>query len=346
MYPLVSIIVPVFNAECFLADCIQSLLDQTYKNLEILLIDNTSTDASLQICLYYSHKDKRIHIYSNSVPGVSSTRNVGLKYANGQFISFVDADDKIHPKFIEVLLNFALHENADIVFCKFGRYRAANFASSRSPELNQHFSLTKFDFLYIVFSLRLRKFDAFMQYGGHIGNKIFSKTCISGALFEPQIKGAEDEFFIYSIRSRITKVIFVPAPLYLYNLHNNSLHNSRDFYYHTLNNRKFLAAQSKSPLEQRMLNAAIVKSSFLVARNLFLHSSINLDLVKQAKEVIPLSLDLVNSKKIPNTYTLGKYFIFDYLLLFCIHLFPTPLLLRFFKFLNNALSLTFKRTSE
>ena len=114
---LVSIVVPVYNvAEC-LDHCIQSLVTQTYNNIEILLINDGSTDQTGDICDMYAEKDSRIKVIHKSNGGVSSARNMGIENAKGQFIVFVDGDDWLNFNAVELLLNRILETKADICFC-------------------------------------------------------------------------------------------------------------------------------------------------------------------------------------------------------------------------------------
>ena len=100
-FPLISIIVPVYNAELYLSRCVESLLKQTYTNIEILLIDDGSPDSSGLLCDEFATKDKRIRVFHRENGGVSSARNLGLKYAKGEWISFVDADDCVSDDFYQ-----------------------------------------------------------------------------------------------------------------------------------------------------------------------------------------------------------------------------------------------------
>ena len=102
---MISVIVPIYNVEEYLPTCIESILNQTYKDLEILLIDDGSTDNSGKICDEYAKQDKRCIVIHQQNKGVSATRNTGLNYATGKYISFVDGDDYIHPQMIEILYN-------------------------------------------------------------------------------------------------------------------------------------------------------------------------------------------------------------------------------------------------
>lgn len=115
--PLISIIVPVYNAAPYLSTCIESILNQTLTDIEILLIDDGSTDSSGAICDVYAAKDKRINVVHKKNGGVSSARNAGLAIATGEYIGWVDADDYIEPDMFEYLYNLAINYKADIAEC-------------------------------------------------------------------------------------------------------------------------------------------------------------------------------------------------------------------------------------
>ncbi|NLL62094.1 MAG: glycosyltransferase [Candidatus Atribacteria bacterium] len=115
--PLISVIVPVYNAEKYLPKCIESIQNQTYRNLEIILVNDGSTDNSLVICYQYSEKDKRVTVITQENRGVSSARNRGLDIATGDYIGFVDSDDYIAPDMYQQLLIACLENDADISEC-------------------------------------------------------------------------------------------------------------------------------------------------------------------------------------------------------------------------------------
>ena len=110
---LISIIVPIYNTAPYLDRCVSSLIEQTHQNLEIILINDGSTDNSLDICMEYAAKDSRIQVISQENKGQGAARNAGLAIAKGEFISFVDSDDYIAPHMMETLLAAALSNNAD-----------------------------------------------------------------------------------------------------------------------------------------------------------------------------------------------------------------------------------------
>ena len=116
--PLITVIVPVYNVEPYLKACVDSILAQTYQNLEIVLVDDGSPDACPEICDKYARKDERIKVIHRANGGLSAARNSGLAEANGDLIYFVDSDDMIHPECIERLAEIMGREDCDIVQCK------------------------------------------------------------------------------------------------------------------------------------------------------------------------------------------------------------------------------------
>ena len=111
MNTLLSVIVPIYNAENNLEKCLDSIIDQTYKNLELILINDGSTDGSLKICNKYKKNDNRIRLFSKENNGVSSARNLGISMAKGHYITFVDADDYLDLNAYEIALsNFGNNE--------------------------------------------------------------------------------------------------------------------------------------------------------------------------------------------------------------------------------------------
>ena len=117
----ISIIVPIYNVEIYLEECIESIVNQTYKNIEIILIDDGSTDKSGEICDKYSKKDSRVKTIHQENKGIGQARNVGLQYATGEYIGWVDSDDIISNNMYEVLLKNMIKEDAQISCCNYKR---------------------------------------------------------------------------------------------------------------------------------------------------------------------------------------------------------------------------------
>lgn len=118
-YPKISIVVPVYNAQEYLETCLDSLLEQTYDNYEILLIDDGSNDESGNICRYYETKDDKIRVFFQKNRGVSCARNKGLELATGQYVMFVDADDWINNNMLSDLARQLIKAESDLVMCSF-----------------------------------------------------------------------------------------------------------------------------------------------------------------------------------------------------------------------------------
>lgn len=121
--PLVSIIVPIYNAGHYLVNCIQSILAQRYKNLEIFLVDDASTDVSLLICDMFAGTDNRIHVIRKPNSGVSATRNVAIEQATGKYLQFVDSDDWLDPNATRLMVERAEETESDLVISHYCRVK-------------------------------------------------------------------------------------------------------------------------------------------------------------------------------------------------------------------------------
>ena len=131
---LISVIIPVYNVEEYLHECIDSVLNQTYQNFEIILVDDGSTDSSGTICDEYVDKDDRVSVVHQKNTGPSKTRNIGLENATGKYIYFLDSDDYIEKNTLELLINTAESNDADLVF-----FDALSFADDGSEVKQGYF---------------------------------------------------------------------------------------------------------------------------------------------------------------------------------------------------------------
>lgn len=129
MSDLISIITPVYNASKTINQCIQSVLKQSYSNWELVVIDDGSSDNSLKICKEYAFKDKRINIYSKDNSGTSRTRNYGIEKAHGEWITFLDADDRITEDYLNVITTY---RNPEIIVCGLKRFGSSNIMEKPS----------------------------------------------------------------------------------------------------------------------------------------------------------------------------------------------------------------------
>lgn len=115
--PKISVIVPVYNVAPYLKKCVDSIINQTFTDIEIILVDDGSTDESGTICDQYAQKDSRVKVIHKPNGGLSDARNSGLEVCSGEYIGFVDSDDWISPDMYETLIHFAVKEDLDVAMC-------------------------------------------------------------------------------------------------------------------------------------------------------------------------------------------------------------------------------------
>ena len=137
MNDLISVIIPVYNVEAYLERCVDSVLSQTYKDLEIILVDDGSTDKSISICDAYAKKDQRIKVIHKENGGLSDARNAGLDMFNGNYVTFIDSDDWIEEDYIEYLHQLIVENQADLAVCDFN-YIDEQGTLYNSPQNNGH----------------------------------------------------------------------------------------------------------------------------------------------------------------------------------------------------------------
>lgn len=213
MKDLISIIVPIYNVEKYLNKCIESIVNQTYENIEIILIDDGSNDNSGIICDEYAKKDNRIIVVHKENGGVSSARNKGLKIAKGEWISFVDADDWIEQIFCQTLLNKVTQEQADIALCGYNRITYNRIEKINAN--NQEVFLNSNE--YLVKSLNPQTGFGFCHM------KLIKKEVLKSISFNERIEVGEDALFNIQLSTYIKKAVFLKQPLYNYRINNQSV---------------------------------------------------------------------------------------------------------------------------
>lgn len=219
---LVSIIVPVYNVEKYVSKCIDSLLKQTYKNIEIVLVNDGSKDNSYKICEELSKKDNRIHLYTKENGGLSSARNFGIKKASGKFITFVDSDDYISDTFVETLYVNLVDTNADISCCGYQMiYDNKIIYINNGNEIKIYDKITALEKLYLTNDI-----------GMIFCNKLFKKELFENILF-PIGQCFEDINTIYKIIDKSNIIVYNPECKYYYIQRSDSI-NGKNF-----KNKKF-----------------------------------------------------------------------------------------------------------
>lgn len=209
---LISIIIPIYNSDSFLNRCIDSVINQSYKELEIILVDDGSTDYSGIICDNYANVDDRIIVIHQKNSGVSVARNTGLQMSHGKYILFIDSDDCVSNYYVEILLNHIVTDS--LVICK----------SLQVKKICNNYNL-KNDFQGDAIVPRLFLKDEFINlYDLGLLNppwgKLYFRDIIvdNGILFDTKISLGEDLLFNLEYYKYVEKIIYIDLPLYIYTL--------------------------------------------------------------------------------------------------------------------------------
>lgn len=210
MNDLITIVVPIYNMEKYLNRCLDSILNQTYQNLEILLINDGSSDDSEKICLEYTKLDKRIKYLKKENGGLSSARNLGIKNATGKFIGFVDSDDVIDKNMYQILYSNLLQYGADVSICEVTRFNDFPVFSIEKSVVEY----TKEDVLKIIL-----KDEKICNYAV---NKLYKLQLIKDIYF-PIGKVQEDVGTIYKFILNCEKIVYTDSKLYGYYSRENSI---------------------------------------------------------------------------------------------------------------------------
>ncbi|MDD6388172.1 MAG: glycosyltransferase family 2 protein [Bacilli bacterium] len=206
----ISIIVPVYNAQKYLKKCINSIINQTYKNIEILLINDGSIDNSLEICKEYEKKDSRIIVINKKNKGVSNTRNVGIKKSTGDYIVFIDSDDWFELDAIETMYNIIKEKNLDMV-----RF---NYQINGKPQTS-YTNVTDFEKNILNGNIP-----------AYVCIFIFKKQFIKNILFKEDISMMEDTTFIVELLEKKPKLLLSDKVIYNYYLREDSLSRGKKNY--------------------------------------------------------------------------------------------------------------------
>ncbi len=210
---LISIIVPIYNVEKYLIRCIESIINQTYKTIEIILVDDGSTDNSSKICDEYKNKDKRIKVIHKKNGGLSSARNVGLDIAKGKYIGFVDSDDYISPNMYEMMYNNLIKTSGDIIICNFSYFK------KEPPSFTTEFNLkeyTNIEAILELIKLKKRKIEDYAW------NKLYKKELFKNIRY-PERFLYEDIGTTYKLFNKSKKIVTIDCRLYAYYDNGNSI---------------------------------------------------------------------------------------------------------------------------
>lgn len=221
--PKISIIVPVYNVEEYLENCINSILNQTFKDFELILVNDGSTDKSLDICKHYKNIDDRIYIIDKKNGGLSSARNVGLDIAKGEYIAFVDSDDYIHPQMYEILYNVIIKNDADMSLCDFKKVFSLN-------ENLIFYDKSNDEFMKIEYLTNIESLHRMNQNNGVVfvvaWNKLYKRELFNNLRYKEGIIH-EDEYIVHRILYAAKKINYIHKELYFYMQRGGSIMNNR-----------------------------------------------------------------------------------------------------------------------
>ncbi len=210
--PLISIIIPVYKVEAFLPRCLDSILKQTYSELEIICVNDGSPDNCLSILESYAAKDPRIKVIDQRNQGVAAARNNGLLAATGDVISYIDSDDWIHPQYYEILVDCLLHNDADIVFCEGikvleGEEREFPLKGERSRQISMDEAFSLWTVRHCVWG------------------RLYRREVLNGHSFSADIRIGDDTMFNLDVLCHIKnpKLYYIPEDLYYWFMRADSI---------------------------------------------------------------------------------------------------------------------------
>lgn len=258
MKETISVIVPIFNRELYLKNCIDSILNQSYRNLEIILVDDGSTDRSLSICKEYALLDERIKIVHKENGGLSSARNAGINVATGEWISFIDSDDSINMNFYTTLKEVADKNKCDIVQCDMERV-----AEQKKVNDIKEYSTSLFTNKQALEEFYGRRYTVFKS----SCNKIFRKNLFNDVRY-PEGRIFEDRWIANQLYYKAHCVAYIDYPMYYYTVNNSGIMHQKaskknydtcilylkHYDYFTKKNEKELAALSIKQFFISLLN--------------------------------------------------------------------------------------------
>lgn len=208
---LISVIVPVYMVQDYLSECLESIINQTYRNLEIILVDDGSPDDCGKICDDYAKKDSRIKVIHKANGGVSDARNVGIANANGFYIGFVDSDDYLDNRFFEILISLIVEYDSDIAECY-----SYSFQKGTRPCIKNTNKVKCINSKQWITETNLGNFLSCV-----VWNKLYKKDLFDGISFPIGMR-FEDEATIYKIIFKAKKIVRIDSVLYFYRQWENS----------------------------------------------------------------------------------------------------------------------------
>lgn len=211
---MISVVVPVYNVEAYIEKCVMSVCNQTYRDLQIILVDDGSTDLSGHICDQMAKQDQRITVIHKRNGGLSSARNAGIDAASGQYIGFVDSDDYIAENMYEMLLSALQKNDADISICN--RYYVSDNGKKniRKNSIQQELVMDS--------ETALRRMNDFKSFDMAAWDKLYKKSLFDKIRF-PENRLSEDFYIMCKLFCGAKKIVYIPESLYFYRQREGSI---------------------------------------------------------------------------------------------------------------------------
>lgn len=265
MQELISVIVPIFGIERYVGQCIESILNQTYRNLEIILVDDGSTDRCPEICDLYAGKDDRIKVIHKENGGLVSARKAGVEAANGDFVGYVDGDDWIEPTYYENMLNEILDANADMAVAGFSRDLFDNATKIYNNIKSGTYEGESLQFL----KKNMMSYGAFYKNGisTYVWNKLFKRDIIKKyqVLVDNAITIGEDAAVVYPLITECERIV---------------VSDNTDYHYRQ---REDSMLKKSKPFSEEKCGLRIL---YKYLTNYFLNDNCGYDYLKQVKDFI------------------------------------------------------------
>lgn len=235
MESLISVIIPVYNTESYVRVCLESLVEQTYTNFEVIMIDDGSTDNSGEICQEYTESDSRFHYYRKENGGTSSARNLGIEYSRGDYLTFVDSDDWVEEDYLEVLYNAIIDESAAVSISTYKRF-SMDDDSWYVHSFQRGYEKRVFNGLELI--NELIDLDSFDHTYRFVSGKLVRRDILGDIRFNTLTRLGEDMEFWFKIYLISPKLVYINRDSYVYRTVKSS-------------NRHFNLIAIKSDLQQR-----------------------------------------------------------------------------------------------
>lgn len=213
---MISIIIPIYNAEIYLRTMLNSIVNQKYKDFEVILIDDGSKDGSTEICKQFTNQNSKFKFYKKDNTGVSDSRNYGISRASGKYVCFIDSDDYIDEYYLSNMVDALLTTNVQMVCCEYKTFKHEN---ELVKETN-----TKNNFTPTLYEKESKYKIIFDKFGGYLWNKLFIRDVIvnNNIKFNKNVFMSEDMLFVFDYLKYVDKVICLDVSNYYYRKLENS----------------------------------------------------------------------------------------------------------------------------